>query len=761
MAGDKMANLQKKKKRKNRKKGTKPNIGTVTAATGTSGGEGSQPGGGPAQTSQNGHSKTGDIEYADALAASNGVNHLKRSVTIGGQNAGLDSQGAIKNEPSLSQSMTYNIGSSAAHDSRSLSPEGSESAGRKSEGSFYDEHPPQEEVLGSDDEEQEDPKDYRKGGYHPVNIGDVFHGRYNVLRKLGWGHFSTVWLCWDTLHRKFVALKIVKSADHYTEAALDEIRLLKAVREADPNDSGCQKAVQMLDDFTVTGVNGTHVCMVFEVLGCNLLKLIIRSNYQGLNLEIVRTITKQMLEGLRYLHEKCQIIHTDIKPENALVTMSHEEIKTMAQHAMLATKMNLKLSGSAVSTAPSHIQKKVAANMTKNKKKKMKKKQKKQRELLETQLAQMEGLKVDANGLQEVLSAPENENENKAESSQQVQNVSDAENANSINGSLRSPDPIERTSLSPPNEADSSVLSSTPLEQNKFLDQNAEPLSPSHPFSDAQMPTVLPTPAVGPDIFDPNCDLQVKIADLGNACWTHHHFTEDIQTRQYRALEVLIGAGYGPPADIWSTACMAFELATGDYLFEPHQGDNYSRDEDHLAHIWELLGPVPANVFKKGAHWKEFFSKNGRLLHIQQLKPWSLYDVLRQKYEWSHFDAAQFSSFLTPMLEFDQDHRVTAAKCLEHPFLKPFGSRAPPSNTPIHVLKRLYPDGKIPYGQDAERKNALPSEAQMGEMLDERKRKELEDEAMNNFAREANDEDEGEDGEQDEDVQIEDEEIGI
>ncbi len=67
-------------------------------------------------------------------------------------------------------------------------------------------------------------------------------------------------------------------------------------------------------------------------------------------------------------------------------------------------------------------------------------------------------------------------------------------------------------------------------------------------------------------------ELRVKIADLGNACWTYHHFTEDIQTRQYRSLEVLIGAGYGPPADIWSTACMAFELATGDYLFEPHSG---------------------------------------------------------------------------------------------------------------------------------------------------------------------------------------------
>jgi serine/threonine protein kinase len=51
----------------------------------------------------------------------------------------------------------------------------------------------------------------------------------------------------------------------------------------------------------------------------------------------------------------------------------------------------------------------------------------------------------------------------------------------------------------------------------------------------------------------------------------------DIQTRQYRSLEVIIGAGYDASADIWSTACMAFELATGDYLFEPHAGENYDR----------------------------------------------------------------------------------------------------------------------------------------------------------------------------------------
>lgn len=48
-------------------------------------------------------------------------------------------------------------------------------------------------------EEEEDWEDYVKGGYHPVHIGDAFSdGRYIVVRKLGWGHFSTVWLAKDT-----------------------------------------------------------------------------------------------------------------------------------------------------------------------------------------------------------------------------------------------------------------------------------------------------------------------------------------------------------------------------------------------------------------------------------------------------------------------------------------------------------------------------------------------------------------------------------
>lgn len=73
--------------------------------------------------------------------------------------------------------------------------------------------------------------------------------------------------------------------------------------------------------------------------------------------------------------------------------------------------------------------------------------------------------------------------------------------------------------------------------------------------------------------------VMVKICDMGNGCWTHHHFTPEIQTRQYRSPEVIIGADYNTSADIWSLACTIFEMVTGDFLFEPRKGQNYDKDD--------------------------------------------------------------------------------------------------------------------------------------------------------------------------------------
>jgi serine/threonine protein kinase len=73
--------------------------------------------------------------------------------------------------------------------------------------------------------------------------------------------------------------------------------------------------------------------------------------------------------------------------------------------------------------------------------------------------------------------------------------------------------------------------------------------------------------------------LDVKIADLGNACWVDFHYTNDIQTRQYRSPEVILGSAYDTSSDIWSAACLFFELMTGDYLFDPKSGDTFGKND--------------------------------------------------------------------------------------------------------------------------------------------------------------------------------------
>nr|XP_046252321.1 SRSF protein kinase 3 isoform X2 [Scatophagus argus] len=568
--------------------------------------------------------------------------------------------------------------------------------------------PPPAQLLGSDDEEQEDPSDYCKGGYYPVKIGDLFNGRYHVVRKLGWGHFSTVWLCWDLQKKRFVALKVVKSAPHYTETALDEIKLLRCVRDSDPSDPHRETIVQLVDDFKISGVNGIHVCMVLEVLGHQLLKWIIKSNYMGLPLACVKTIIRQVLQGLDYLHTKCKIIHTDIKPENILLDVDEVYVRRLAAEATIWQRAGAPPpSGSSVSMAPRDLQ---VGKLSKNKKKKLKRKAKRQQKLLQERLMDIQRMEEE-DGL---LFHPDD---------------TDSNCSFIINGSTSCSAANSKTS------PESTCSWTEDICNGHTLGRFSSPASGLSGLSSSVMSatseSALSTQSgysSGRDAFsasdfvlsplDPlNAHkLRVKIADLGNACWVHKHFTEDIQTRQYRALEVLIGAEYGPPADIWSTACMAFELATGDYLFEPHSGEDYTRDEDHIAHIIELLGPIPLPFALSGRYSREYFNRrgetgwrknctlgvaidfslqflcpqevscdhklslshdlphvfipvSGELRHISSLKPWGLFEVLLEKYEWPLDQAAQFSDFLLTMLELQPERRATAAQCLQHAWL--------------------------------------------------------------------------------------------
>uniref|UniRef100_T1ILN7 non-specific serine/threonine protein kinase n=1 Tax=Strigamia maritima TaxID=126957 RepID=T1ILN7_STRMM len=321
-------------------------------------------------------------------------------------------------------------------------------------------------------EEQQDLNCYRTGDYHPVNIGDVYHNRYTVERKLGWGAYSTVWLCWDQIDLQYIALKIVRSAAKKTQSAVNEIKFLKCA-----NGFSKSKVVQLLDNFQISGVNGTHVCMVFEVLGDNLLKLIIKSG--SLPLTKVKSIIRQVLQGLDFLHTTCKIIHTDIKLENVCL-----------------------------------------------------------------------------NGNNDVASE----------------------------------------------------------------------------------------------------EVPVTIVDLGTACWVNQHFFDSIQTRPYRSPEVILGADYQANADVWSTACLAFELATGHFLF-PDIGDCVDKcskqDVNHLALVVRLLGNVPKELESGSKFFKKFLTPDGKLRRYPDLESYGLVELLTEKYEWDVEEAQTFSDFLLPMLAID------------------------------------------------------------------------------------------------------------
>jgi len=112
------------------------------------------------------------------------------------------------------------------------------------------------------------------------------------------------------------ALKVVKSAGRYAETARDEIKLLTHVSSFSPSHPGRQHVVSFFDSFSHRGPESSHVCIVFEPLGENLLALIERHKKKGVPKALVKVITKQVLLGLQYLHDECDLVHTDIKPEN-------------------------------------------------------------------------------------------------------------------------------------------------------------------------------------------------------------------------------------------------------------------------------------------------------------------------------------------------------------------------------------------------------------------------------------------------------------
>ncbi|KAL0953787.1 hypothetical protein HGRIS_004971 [Hohenbuehelia grisea] len=163
-------------------------------------------------------------------------------------------------------------------------------------------------------------------GYYPARLGQPLDaGRYIIVRKLGWGQYSSVWLARDRGEDRFVALKILtceatQALSPGESQRSDEERMLTKIASADPSHPGLRHTLAYYESFQFIGPHGLHRCLVTEVLGYGV-DYIRKQREDGdrrVGPVTVKRVVKQVLQALHYLHDVCGIVHSDLKHDNIL-----------------------------------------------------------------------------------------------------------------------------------------------------------------------------------------------------------------------------------------------------------------------------------------------------------------------------------------------------------------------------------------------------------------------------------------------------------
>ncbi|KZT68525.1 kinase-like protein [Daedalea quercina L-15889] len=188
-------------------------------------------------------------------------------------------------------------------------------------------------------------EDLREGGrdnpgYFAARLGQPLEeGRYCIVRKLGWGHYSSVWLAKDRGEDRFVALKILTCAA--TKALLpgpdqrsDEQRMLEKIASANPAHRGYRHNLAYFDAFSIKGPHGLHRCLVTEVVGYGVdyIRKLRDDGDRRIAPSTVKRVVRQVLLALEYLHDVCGIVHTDLKHDNIL--FRPRELTSVVSHEL-------------------------------------------------------------------------------------------------------------------------------------------------------------------------------------------------------------------------------------------------------------------------------------------------------------------------------------------------------------------------------------------------------------------------------------------
>jgi serine/threonine-protein kinase SRPK3 len=178
------------------------------------------------------------------------------------------------------------------------------------------------------------------GGFYSASFGEKLNSRYTIVQKLGWGQHSSVWLAKDDQGTQpYVSVKILSAhATVMQNRVADELGLLCHLRDSalKSNHPGCRHIMTFIDNFEFVGPHGRHLCLVQSAMGT--LPMLRNGRFP---VTVVKSIAKQLLCALSFLHSECHVVHTgvstiarefamtdcmgDLKPDNILVDLRHIE----------------------------------------------------------------------------------------------------------------------------------------------------------------------------------------------------------------------------------------------------------------------------------------------------------------------------------------------------------------------------------------------------------------------------------------------------
>ncbi|KAL5634914.1 hypothetical protein ACGC1H_002815 [Rhizoctonia solani] len=182
-----------------------------------------------------------------------------------------------------------------------------------------------------------------KEGHYIIKQDDIIHSRYRVVRLLGQGTFGKVVEAIDMAHPLYsangtrahlrhnndyppnagrVAIKIIRAVPKYRDASKIEIRVLKRLKESDPQNT--RNCIHYLETFD----HRNHICIVTQLLGQCLYDFLKENQFTPFPRRHIQDFARSLLDSVAFLHD-LQLIHTDLKPENILLVDSAYDSRPM------------------------------------------------------------------------------------------------------------------------------------------------------------------------------------------------------------------------------------------------------------------------------------------------------------------------------------------------------------------------------------------------------------------------------------------------